>query len=125
MNIESAYRIMRNRIEQMYEDSCTVYEQMDVFDKKTKVKKGKRVAILEDEPCRLSFSRLEAGEKADPASMPPQTVKLFISPDIDIKTGCVIEIRHKGRTYEYERSGQPAVYSSHQEIVLQLRERWS
>lgn len=125
MNIESAYRIMRNRIEQMYEDSCTVYEQMDVFDKKTKVKKGKRVAILEDEPCRLSFSRLEAGEKADPASMPPQTVKLFISPDIDIKTGCVIEIRHKGRTYEYERSGQPAVYSSHQEIVLQLYERWS
>lgn len=125
MNIESAYRIMRNRIEQMYEDSCTVYEQMDVFDKKTKVKKGKRVAILEDEPCRLSFSRLGAGEKADPASMPPQTVKLFISPDIDIKTGCVIEIRHKGRTYEYERSGQPAVYSSHQEIVLQLRERWS
>lgn len=125
MNIESAYRIMRNRIEQMYEDRCTVYEQMDVFDKKTKVKKGKRVAILEDEPCRLSFSRLEAGEKADPASMPSQTVKLFISPDIDIKTGCVIEIRHKGRTYEYERSGQPAVYSSHQEIVLQLYERWS
>lgn len=125
MNIESARRIMREKIEQTYEDRCKVYEQMDVFDKKTKVKKGKRVAILEDEPCRLSFSRLEAGEKADPASAPSQTAKLFISPDIDIKTGCVIEIRHKGRTYEYERSGQPAVYSSHQEIVLQLYERWS
>lgn len=125
MNIESARRIMREKIEQTYEDSCSVYEQMDVFDEKTKVKKGKRAAILEDEPCRLSFSRLEAGEKADPASAPSQTAKLFISPDIDIKTGCVLEIKHKGRTYEYERSGEPAVYSSHQEIVLQLRERWS
>lgn len=125
MNIESTRRIMREKIEQTYEDSCSVYEQTDVFDKKTKVKKGKKVAILEDEPCRLSFSRLEAGEKADPASAPSQTAKLFISPDIDIKTGCVLEIKHKGRTYEYERSGQPAVYSSHQEIVLQLRERWS
>ncbi len=125
MNIESARRIMREKIEQTYEDSCSVYEQKDVFDEKTKVKKGKRVATLEDEPCRLSFSRLEAGEKADPASAPSQTAKLFISPDIDIKTGCVLEIKHKGRIYEYERSGQPAVYSSHQEIVLQLRERWS
>lgn len=125
MNIESARSIMREKIEQTYEDSCSVYEQTDVFDEKTKVKKGKRVAALEDEPCRLSFSRLEAGEKADPASAPSQTAKLFISPDIDIKTGCVLEIKHKGRTYEYERSGQPAVYSSHQEIVLQLRERWS
>ena len=39
MNIESARRIMREKIEQTYEDSCSVYEQMDVFDEKTKVKK--------------------------------------------------------------------------------------
>lgn len=125
MNVESARNIMRNKIEQMYEDSCTVYEQTEVFDEKTKVTRKRRIVTLENEPCRLSFSKIEAEGKADPASVPSQTIKLFISPDIDIKTGCVIGIKHKGRIYEYERSGQPAVYSSHQEIVLQLHERRS
>lgn len=125
MNIDQAHKTMRDKIESMYEDKCTVYKQKDIWDEKTKVSKKKTVKVISEEPCRLSFSSLQAEQKADPASKPSQTVKLFISPDVDIRPGCKIEIRHKGRIYEYERSGLPAVYYSHQEIVLEPFGRWS
>lgn len=125
MNLDQTRKIMRDKIESMYEDKCTVYEQKNVRDKKTKVSKKETVVVISEEPCRLSFSSLQAERKADPASTPSQTAKLFISPDVGIKPGCKIEICHKGHIYEYERSGLPAVYHSHQEIVLEPLERWS
>ncbi|HBF5228480.1 TPA: hypothetical protein KSJ92_004019, partial [Clostridioides difficile] len=45
-----------------------------------------------------------------------QTIKLFISPDIEIKAGSKLIINDK----EYVRSGESAIYSNHQEIILEL-----
>ncbi|TQX27951.1 hypothetical protein D1N55_18600, partial [Clostridioides difficile] len=47
-----------------------------------------------------------------------QTIKLFISPDIEIKAGSKLIINDK----EYVRSGESAIYPNHQEIVLELLE---
>ncbi len=123
--ISAAREIMRQKVEGLYTDHCTVYERTDVFDEETKVNKKQTVAVLENQPCRLSFSRLNTNNEADPASKPEQTVKLFISPDVDVRSGSKIKIEHQKRIYEYTRSGIPAVYSTHQEIMLEPFERWA
>lgn len=46
--------------------------------------------------------------------------KLFISPDVAIKAGSKIIVTQHGRTTEYSNSGVPAVYPTHQEIMLTL-----
>ncbi|MDE3563871.1 hypothetical protein PV597_18395, partial [Clostridioides difficile] len=45
-----------------------------------------------------------------------QTIKLFISPEIEIKAGSKLIINNK----EYVRSGESAIYPNHQEIILEL-----
>lgn len=123
--VERARRLLREQVEMLYEDCCTVYERQDVIDKETKVSKKEPIAVLKDEPCRLSFTTLEATEQANPAAEKKQVVKLFLRPEVEIKEGCKIDIVHQGKMFEYARSGIPAMYTSHQEIVLKSFERWA
>jgi len=44
---------------------------------------------------------------------------LFINPDIKIKPGSIIEVTQYGATRKFIRSGEPFIYETHQEIVLQ------
>jgi hypothetical protein len=46
--------------------------------------------------------------------------KLFLAPEIVVKPGSKLKVTQAGRTECYVRSGEPAVYGSHQEIVLEL-----
>ncbi|MGO0854038.1 hypothetical protein ACTPDQ_20745, partial [Clostridioides difficile] len=50
-----------------------------------------------------------------------QTIKLFISPNINIKAGSKLIITTQNNiTREYARSGESAIYPNHQEIILEL-----
>ncbi|MGO0854089.1 hypothetical protein ACTPDQ_21135, partial [Clostridioides difficile] len=50
-----------------------------------------------------------------------QTIKLFISPNINIKAGSKLIITTQNNiTKEYIRSGESAIYPNHQEIILEL-----
>lgn len=101
--------------------SCTVYEWKNVVDPETFQTTQKLEPIFENQPCRLSFST-EYASTLNQAnlSVVQQKPKLFIAPDLEIKPGCVIEITQHGRTNKYKRSGEPAVYTNHQEIQLEL-----
>lgn len=82
------------------------------------------VTVLEDQPCKLSFETLTSST-GDPVATVSQSVKLFISPDVVIKAGSKIIVTQHGRTTEYSNSGVPAVYPTHQEIMLTLFEGWA
>ena len=47
-------------------------------------------------------------------------IKLFLSPDIIVKAGSNITVTQAGKTTEYIASGIPAIYDTHQEIMLVL-----
>lgn len=79
---------------------------------------------MEDQPCKLSFETLTSST-GDPVATVSQSVKLFISPDVVIKAGSKIIVTQHGRTTEYSNSGVPAVYPTHQEIMLTLFEGWA
>lgn len=49
-----------------------------------------------------------------------QTLKLFTHPEIDIPAGSKITITQDDITTEYQHSGKPAKYTSHQEIPVEL-----
>ena len=115
----------RNAIESMYNAKCTVIEHQKVklADKSTK---WDEVKVLEDIPCKLSFKSITATTQTDSgASSVVQVTKLIVSPDVVIKAGSKVVVTQNGVTTEYQSSGTPARYNTHQEIVLNLFERWA
>ncbi|HBF4975789.1 TPA: hypothetical protein KOP14_003650, partial [Clostridioides difficile] len=69
----------------------------------------------ENQPCKLSCKNIVSATEGKVAKL-EQTIKLFISPDIEIKAGSKLIINDK----EYVRSGESAIYPNHQEIILEL-----
>lgn len=119
------YAMQRKAIESLYVGVCTVVERRAVKDPITHVTTQKEVTVLTDQPCKLSFERTTSTNQTNTVGVVVQSTKLFIAPEIDIKPGSKIVVAQKGRTETYTRSGQPAFFSSHQEIQLELFERWA
>lgn len=117
--------LQRKALEFLYVGRCTVIERQNVKDPITQITKQEEVPVLENQPCRLSFDRIASTNQTDTVGIVAQSTKLFIAPELDIKAGSKIVVTQRGRTTEYTRSGEPAIYSSHQEIQLELFERWA
>ncbi|MCC0648901.1 hypothetical protein [Clostridioides sp. ZZV15-6598] len=107
----------RKAIEMLYRDKCTIVEYQPIKDLITKRTNNKEVIVLENQPCKLSYKNLTSAIDGKVAKL-EQTIKLFISPDINIKAGSKFIINNK----EYARSGESAIYPNHQEVVLELLE---
>ena len=109
---------MREAIESMYEGLCSVTEMQSVKNPTTGIVKQTPVVVLAGQPCRLSHKSAETTTVANGVAVQNRTIKLFVSPDVEIKPGSKITITQNGLTADYKRSGLPAVYESHQEINL-------
>lgn len=115
----------RKALEGTYGGKATVTEHRKVEDTDTKLVSHEDMVVLEGQPCRLSFSKVAGTEGDGRAVKTAQVAKLFISPDVCIKPGSRITVTQNGVTADYTYSGVPAVYSTHQEIVLELYGRWA
>lgn len=114
----------RKAVESLYDGICTVIEYQE-FKKENKSTGHKEVVVLEKQPCRLSFSTITDTSTSDTASHLVQTVKVFLAPELAIKAGSKLDITQNGVTTSYKSSGVPAVYQTHQEIVLELFKGWA
>ena len=77
--------------------------------------------LLQDQPCKLSFETLTSSS-GDPVAAVAQTVKLFLSPDVEIPAGCKIVVtrfNNLERKFTYSKSGEAGVFTNHQEIQLE------
>lgn len=111
---------VRPIIEQFYEGLATVQEFRTLKDKKTKLTRpAELVTVYEDIPCRLS-------NRSEPVStdrtLPEATheIKLFLSPEYEIKPGSHIIVTQHDHTTEYAFTGVAARYCTHQELNLEL-----
>ena len=123
--IKQAQALARKAQEATYDGRCTVMERQKVKDPKTKITTEKDAVVLEDEPCRLSYSSVSAVDQTESAAKTAQVTKLFLSPDVMIMPGSKITVMQSSVTRDYEASGVPAVYPTHQEIVVKLSERYA
>lgn len=123
--MEAARKAARRAQEATYEGLCTIYEYRDVTDEKTKLSSEEEVAVIEDQPCKLSFEKLNSVVQTETAAVQAQGVKLFLAPEIAVGSNSKIVVTQNGITNEYSASGIPAVYSTHQEITLESFRGWS
>lgn len=123
--VQAAINAARKSIESTYEGVLTVTEHQKVKDEVTKITGYQDVVVLDDQPCRLSFEKIQTASQSESAATVAQTTKLFVSPDITIKAGSKITVTQAGITTDYQCSGIPAVYQTHQEIILDLFEDWT
>lgn len=124
--LTAAQKAARKAIESTYSGVCTILERRDVRDEKTKItRKNEEVPVVENQPCKLSFEKLNAVVQTDTAAKLTQGTKLFIAPEIKIKPGSKIIVEQNGTTTEYFASGEPAVYFSHSEYTLELFKGWA
>lgn len=115
---------VRNAVESTYIGKCTIW-------KRDKVKltngstKFEPVIDQPDIPCRLSFSNINSSNSSDNAALVTTTVKLFVSPDIKIEPGSKLVVTQNDQTNAYGKSGEPALYFTHQEIILESFGGWT
>lgn len=118
--IRQAQRMHRKAIEATYDGTCRIYRMRPVKDPDTKVTRQEEVLVQEGIPCHLSYSSAVPAAGSSTAASVVQSIKLFLAPEPVIPPGSRIEVTQQGRTESYDQSGQAAVYSSHQEILLEL-----
>lgn len=111
-----------NPLKKLWIGECTIYEYQTITHPNTYQSTQVLVPVIEDEPCRLSYNYEQATNIQSGAAVVSQSITLFIRPDLDIKPGSVIEITQHGKTEKFKGSGNPAVYTNHQEIILTLYE---
>ena len=112
--------MVNNPLSVLWIGKCTIYEYQNVTDPETYQTTQEEIPVLIDEPCRLSYNHEQSTNIQSGAAVVSQSITLFIRPDLKIKPGSVIEITQHGVTERYKGSGKPAVYSNHQQIVLEL-----
>lgn len=124
---KSQMEIVRLAIEQTYTDRMTVTVREKTLNEETKETQFKPVEVLKDVPCRISFgtknSAVPDGEF--PAYTVSQPVKLFVPPDVVLPPGSLVSVTRDGVTKEYKQSGEPALYPTHQEIMLELAKEYA
>ena len=108
-----------------YDGECTVTEHQKVKNERSKITEFHDVVVLSKQPCHLSFETIAKNQESESASNVTQTTKLFIAPELTIKAGSKITVTQCGITTDYTHSGVPTVYDTHQEIILDLFEKWS
>lgn len=116
--------LVRKAIESMYIGTCDVVEHVKSKNPTTKRTEFTDTPVLLAQPCRVSFSSITPASKGTESAI-QQVIKLFIAPELEIKEGSRIDVTQNGRLESYVRSGIPAVYETHQEIVLEKFESWA
>ena len=76
------------------------------------------MTLFENLPCRLSFKNISQANQTESFAATNQVVKLFIAPEVYVPPGSVIEVTQNEVTRKYKHSGVSAVYTNHQEIIL-------
>ena len=114
-------KAVRTALERLWKDRCSVFVKEKVTDPTTHLTDFEEMPLLQDQPCKLSFETLSSTD-GDHVSKVAQSVKLFISPDVEIPAGCKIVVKRFNnleREFTYSKSGEAGVFTNHQEIMLE------
>ena len=114
----------RKSVESLYDGICTISEYKKV-KRENKSTGFEEVVVLENQPCRMSYKSVNSTSQTDTVGTVTQSITVYMSPDISVKPGSKLTITQNGVTSEYKNSGEAAIYSTHQEISLELFKGWS
>lgn len=116
--VENQLKKAKKAIQSLWTGVCNIFGFKDAEDKYGATSHAE-VALFENLPCRLSFKNISQTSQTESFAVSSQVVKLFIAPEVYVPPGSVIEVTQNGVTRKYKHSGISAVYTNHQEIVLE------
>ena len=115
----------RKALERLWIGQCTVYEWKEVEDPLTFITEFQEVVLHENLKCKLSHKNISATSSTGAGAIVTQQIKLSLGNEYDIPPGCKIVVTQNGKSAPYTRSGEPAVFIDHQEIVLDIFKGWA
>lgn len=117
----------KTALERLWADRCSIFVREEMTDPLTHLTDFAEKPLFWEQPCKLSFETLTT-TNGDEAAAIRQAVKLFLSSDVEVPAGCKIIVTRPNepeRTLTYTRSGEPGIFSNHQEIMLEPFRRWA
>lgn len=116
----------RAQLEKLYTDTCTVIEKKKIKTSSMQTR-FEDMTVLSDVKCRLSVASIPSASRGDVSSLVKE-IKLFVSPEIDIKPGSKVivkKILEDGITIEetYSCSGYAGAYQTHREYQLEIEDK--
>ena len=115
----------RKALEKLWRGTCTVIGWGEVKDPITHVTTHGEITLHENLKCKLSHEKLTSASSTGGPAIISKQVKLSLGNEYDIPAGCKITVTQNGKTADYTRSGEPAVFMDHQEIILELFKGWA
>ena len=116
--VENQLKKAKKAIQSLWTGVCNIFGFKDTEDKYGATIHTE-VTLFENLACRLSFKNISQTSQTESFAVSSQVVKLFIAPEVYVPPGSVIEVTQNGVTRKYKHSGISAVYTNHQEIVLE------
>lgn len=113
----------RNALERLWTDTCTVITRIKVTDPVSHTTSFQDVNLLTDAACKLSIESVTAAGDGDVATI-SQAAKLFLGDEVEIPAGASIIVTREGHSTRYRMAGFPARFHHHQEIALELEEKY-
>jgi len=104
-------------LSKLWTDRCTIYQSTAVTDSTTHMTTMQESVLVSNLACKLSFETLKAAG-GDEVPTVQQCAKLFLSPSVTVPDGAKIVVTRGSKTFTFCRSGEPGVFSNHQEIAL-------
>ncbi|MBD8037093.1 hypothetical protein H9635_10080 [Solibacillus sp. A46] len=115
----------RKALETLWHGTCDVIGWGEVTDPLTHITKPGEFILHQSLKCKLSHKNISATSQTGAGAIIVQQIKLSLGNEHDIPAGCKIIVSQNGKTAEYARSGEPAVFIDHQEIVLDVFKGWT
>ena len=111
-------------IESLYCGKCDISVTRKTINLVTKQTEFQDDIIITNQPCRLSYSSTSENKETRTAEK-KQIIKLFLSPTINVPSGSKITVTQNGKTTKCKASSEPMMYSNHQEVELELLDKWA
>ena len=115
----------RKALEKLWRGTCDVIGWGEVEDPITHVTTHGEIILHKNLKCKLSHKNISATSQTGAGAIVVQQIKLSLGNEYEIPAGCKITVNQNGKTADYIRSGEPAVFMDHQEIVLDLFQGWA
>jgi len=124
------FKRLRQALELLWTDTCTVYTKERQRDPETGIVSFSEMAKWSGLSCKLSYDTMRFKTNVIQTSTPEEisNITLFLGKDVDtasIPAGSKIVIQHNGDEVTYAYSGIAKTHSNHQEIALREWNGWA
>lgn len=109
-----------NAMKMLWTGRCDIYNY-ETYTDEWGISRSEKVLAACDVPCRISYKtykRDRAGEQSETVNELAREVRLIMGNDVKVRAGASFVVRQNGEERRFMLAGIPAVYWSHQEVML-------